>query len=73
MALWQKGLEDPDIIIRRYQCPQCGGYSLHIKYESFGECENGCFITESEEIEKIIDSKKYEGTFTEDELDSNFI
>ncbi len=73
MALWQKGIDDPDIKIRRYQCPQCGKYSLHIKYESFAECENGCFITDSQVIDKIIDSKSYDGIFGEDELKYNFI
>ena len=50
MALWIKCLNDPDIVLRRYCCPECDNYSLHIKHETFGECENGCFITNQEEI-----------------------
>lgn len=73
MALWQKGTDDPDIKIRRYQCPLCGKYSLHIKHESFAECENGCFITDSEVIDKLIDAKSYDGVFQEEELKYNFI
>ena len=73
MALWQKGLDDPDIVIRRYYCPQCGKYSLHIKYESFAECENGCFIIDSEGIDKLIEQKNFEGIFTDEELQYNFI
>lgn len=73
MALWQKGLNDPDIVIRRYFCPQCDKYCLHIKHESFAECENGCFITDSEEIDKLIEQKDFKGMFTEDELRYNFI
>ena len=73
MALWQKGLTDPDIMVRRYQCPQCSSYTLHIKHESFAECESGCFIIDSAEIERIIESKNYEGVFTEDDLKYNFI
>jgi hypothetical protein len=73
MALWQKGIDDPDIKIRRYLCPQCGNYSLHIKYESFAECEQGCFITDSNIIDKLIETKSYEGVFKEEELKYNFI
>ncbi|NLI92708.1 MAG: hypothetical protein GX434_11030 [Peptococcaceae bacterium] len=73
MALWQKGIDDPEIKIRRYRCPQCGNYSLHIKYESFAECEEGCFITDSAVIDKLIDDKSYEGIFQEEELKYNFI
>ncbi|HHV65605.1 MAG TPA: hypothetical protein GXX46_11160 [Peptococcaceae bacterium] len=73
MALWQKGIDDPDIKIRRYHCPECGEYSLHIKYESFAECENGCFLTDSSVIDKLIESKDYKGVFQEDELKYNFI
>ncbi len=73
MALWAKGIADPDIKIRRYLCPECGQYSLHIKYESFAECEHGCFITNPEAIDQIIDNKDYNGKFTEEELNYNFI
>jgi len=73
MALWQKGIEDPEITTRRYCCPLCGNYSLHIKHESFGECENGCFITDSELIDKLIESREFEGLFSEEELKYNFI
>ncbi|ADY54818.1 hypothetical protein Sgly_0452 [Syntrophobotulus glycolicus DSM 8271] len=68
MALWQKLENDPEIRIRRYLCPECGSYTLHVKHEGFGECENGCFITDSAVINKVIDDKKFEGTFSEDEL-----
>lgn len=73
MALWQKGIDDPDIMRRRYHCPECGEYSLHIKYESFAECENGCFITDSDVIDKIITAKDFTGVFLEEELQYNFI
>jgi hypothetical protein len=73
MARWQKGIDDPDIMIRRYRCPECGHYTLHIKYESFAECSNGCFITAPDVIDKLIDAQEYEGIFEEDELKYNFI
>jgi len=73
MAIWQKGMNDPDIMIRRYQCPQCEKYALHIKYESFAECENGCFITDSEVIDQLVNSQNYKGVFQDDELQYNFI
>lgn len=73
MALWQKAIDDPDIKIRRYCCPECGKYSLHIKYESFAECENGCFITNSEDIDRIISAQDYQGVFSAEELKYNFI
>lgn len=73
MALWQAGINDPDIMVRRYHCPECGKYSLHIKYESFAECENGCFITDSKVIEQLIADKNFDGQFLKEELEYNFI
>ena len=73
MAVWQRKLDDPDITVRRYYCPECKNYSLHIKHESFSECENGCFITDEKVINNLIDDKKFKGTFSEDELTNNFI
>ncbi len=73
MGYWIKGNNDPEIMIRRYCCPQCMEYSLHIKHEAFGECEQGCFITDSDQIEKLIDAKDFKGVFTDEELDYNFI
>ncbi|MGI6450466.1 MAG: hypothetical protein ACOX3R_09255 [Desulfitobacteriia bacterium] len=73
MALWQKAIDDPEIKVRRYRCPVCGKYSLHIKHESFAECENGCFISDSELLDNLIDSQDYQGVFQEDELKYNFI
>lgn len=73
MAFWIKGVNDPEIMIRRYHCPQCNHYSLHIKYEAFGECEQGCFITDSQVIDKLIEDQNFEGIFSEEELKYNFI
>lgn len=73
MAIWKMGIDDPDIMIRRYRCPECGNYSLHIKYESFAECENGCFITDSKVIDQLIADQNFEGLFQEEELKYNFI
>jgi hypothetical protein len=73
MALWLKGVDDPEIMARRYLCPECGKYSLHIKHESFAECENGCFITDSTIIDKLITDKNFDGLFSEEELTYHFI
>lgn len=73
MGIWHRLERDPEIRTRRYRCPECGEFTLHIKHEGFAECENGCFINDPAAIDKVIEDKDFEGTFTEDELKYNFI
>jgi hypothetical protein len=73
MALWERAEKDPEIKMRRYRCPDCGKYALHVKYESFAECANGCFIHDEKIIAGVLDSGDFDGHFSREELETDFI
>ena len=47
---------------RKFKCPECGEYELHIECDNYAECKKGCSYTTNnkEEIENIIASKDYD-------------
>lgn len=73
MAIWERAERDPEIRLRRYKCPECGAFSLHIKHEAFAECANGCFICDESIIKEVLDDADFDGQFTQTELETEFI
>jgi hypothetical protein len=73
MPLWARGESDPEIRLRKYKCPDCGEYSLHVKHGSFAECANGCFISDEAVVTGLLNAGDYEGFFSREELETNFI
>lgn len=58
---------------KRYKCPKCDEYTLHIEHDSFGECENwGDDINSEEEISKIVKKDDFDGFYTSEEIKESF-
>lgn len=57
---------------KRFKCPECDEYSLHIDSFTFAECEEGCMIKDENIISQILDTDDFEGYFTDEDLQNNF-
>lgn|GEM_PF-3752079 len=57
---------------RKYICPECNVYHLHIANENFAECPEGYQTSDTTIISNIIDSEDFQGRFTGDELQNKF-
>lgn len=61
--------EQDEISHRRYKCPNCEEYNLHIESNVFAQCEQGCFIEDEDEIKELIETEKYKGYFSDEDLE----
>lgn len=64
---------DEDVYLRRYRCPKCNTYSLRIEHDGYAECEEEECVYDGEEVLGIIENNDFEGYFTEEEIEENFI
>lgn len=59
---------------KKFKCPKCGKYSLHIIHDYACECENECDLTgyNSQKIKKISIKNNFDGYYTAQEIENNF-
>lgn|GEM_PF-1660975 len=58
---------------KRYRCPDCSEYTLHIEHDWYAECEDGCESIElAEVIFGIYEDNNYEGYYTTAEIKELF-
>ncbi|MEY2353294.1 hypothetical protein [Lysinibacillus capsici] len=58
---------------KRYKCPECNEYHFHVANPLYGECEEGFITGEKPLIQSVVDSDDFDGYFTDDELENDFI
>jgi hypothetical protein len=75
--MWQKMFRDkyPSKTYRkRYKCPECQDYTLHIEHDSFAECEEGCeFISSELLIFEIFEEDDFSGYYITEEIKEAYI
>lgn len=59
---------------KKYKCPVCNEYGLHIIHDSACECENECDVDyyDKIKIESIISKNNFEGYYTLQDIDDLF-
>lgn len=73
--MWEKMFRTKDIWVyrKRYKCPMCKEYTLHIIHDNACECEKMfCEINQMLNVEEIIQKDDYAGFYTSEELKDNF-
>lgn len=56
---------------KRFLCPKCNQYSLHIIHDSACECEDDCYVGDVD-ITKIFMKNDYDGYYTSQDLEEYF-
>lgn len=62
-----------DAFYKRFKCPECNDYHLHVQDMLYAECEEGFMTNDKELIQRIVDTDDFDGYFTEDEIENDFI
>lgn len=74
--MWRKNMRSHQSLIyrKKYKCPVCNEYSLHIIHDLVCECENECDVDycDKMEIESIISKNNFEGYYTLQDIDNLF-
>lgn len=74
--MWRKKMRLHQSLIyrKKFRCPICKGYCLHIIHDFACECENECDVDNYDklEIECIISKNNFEGYYTLQDIDDLF-
>lgn len=74
--MWRKNMRSHQSLTyrKKYKCPVCNEYSLHLIHDSACECENECGVDYYEKlaIESIISKNDFEGYYTLKDIDDLF-
>lgn len=56
---------------KRYKCPKCNNYTLHIEHDEYAECKE-CMHVSDININDIIEKNDYQGYYTSEDLEELF-